>query len=252
MAACACLASSTGSPESAVSLNSIPIGARADRIGVQATQPRPTTFVSPVWCSTIGQSSNTVKCSPSSSARRNASRSVSLTSYMMWCSSTTPPDRSVPQVPSIRLRGLSSRKTPALRRPMRVSASSTARRRMASGSSSARISSNAASSAASLPCAVRFTTFGTGSVGPRMIGQSTRRRRVTAAYERLFTALSTRADSARAPTTRARPNPGAGRSACRTPTPRRRARRPGAATTGPGRAPGGRAARSCLRRPAGG
>ena len=67
MAACACFASSTGSPDRPVSLNSMPIGARVERIGVQATQPRPTTRVSPLWCSTIGQFSNTVKCAPSSS-----------------------------------------------------------------------------------------------------------------------------------------------------------------------------------------
>ena len=87
MAACACLPSSTGSPVRAASLNIIPIGARVDRIGVQPTQPRPAIRVSPWWCSTMGQFSNTVKCAASSSERRNASRSVSLRSYMMWCSS---------------------------------------------------------------------------------------------------------------------------------------------------------------------
>ena len=119
MAACACFASSTGSPDRPVSLNIMPIGARVERIGVHATQPRPTTRVSPLWCSTIGQFSNTVKCAPSSSDRRNASRSVSLTSYMMWCSSTIVPAMSVPHVPSIALRWRSSRKMPTRLRPMR-------------------------------------------------------------------------------------------------------------------------------------
>ena len=41
MAACACFASSTGSPDTPVSLNIMPIGARVERIGVHATQPRP-------------------------------------------------------------------------------------------------------------------------------------------------------------------------------------------------------------------
>jgi hypothetical protein len=72
---------------------------------------------------------------------------------------------------------------------MRSSASSAARRRIASGSSSARISSNADSSAASFPCTDWSTTFGTGTCSPRMIDQSTRRRRVatgTAYHRRNF------------------------------------------------------------------
>ena len=61
-----------------------------------------------------------------------------------------------------------------------------ARRMIWSGSSSAWISSKAASSEASLPRADRSTTFGTGAVGPRMIGQSTRRRRVTVSRSLIF------------------------------------------------------------------
>ena len=58
-------------------------GARADTIGVQAPQPRPTTRVSLPWCSMIGQSSKIVNGAPSSAARRKASRSVSLSEYMI-------------------------------------------------------------------------------------------------------------------------------------------------------------------------
>ena len=54
IAAWACLPSSTAASVSAASLNMIPIDARVERIGVQATQPRPAMRVSPWWCSTIG------------------------------------------------------------------------------------------------------------------------------------------------------------------------------------------------------
>ncbi len=46
IAACACLVSSTGAPVCPASLNNMPTLARADTIGVQAPQPRPTTRVS--------------------------------------------------------------------------------------------------------------------------------------------------------------------------------------------------------------
>ena len=121
----------------------------------------------PPWCSTIGQSSNTVKWAPSSSARRKASRSVSLSEYMMWCSSTIAPCRSDPQVPSIMLRERSSRKIAARARPIRSRATSTARRRIASGSSSARISSNADSRAASCPPDGPVHHLGRGRIRPR-------------------------------------------------------------------------------------
>ena len=83
MAACACFSSSTGLPDRPLSLNRIPIGARVERMGVHATQPRPATRVCPPRCSTIGQLLNTVKCPPYCSPRRKTSRSVSLTSYMI-------------------------------------------------------------------------------------------------------------------------------------------------------------------------
>src|SRR6185437_4116074 len=106
---------------------------------------------------------------------------------MTWCSSTTLHDRSIPQVPSMRLRERSRTNSPARRSPIRSRTSSMARLRMRSVSTSDRISSSAASSEARSPRARRSTRRGAGAAGARVFCPPTGRRvvmRVTSRFPR--------------------------------------------------------------------